>query len=123
MIHLVSGKALVAKLIPMRPILCVVVGDITSSVIGLALTDSYLGSASPLEHCGTASAQTLTDVLHRAIRLHKPGGLAFGLPMKDYSKSPTIRNNDDEVVLCERATFLRQLQNRYARNAFTVCWL
>lgn len=128
MIHLVSGKALVAKLIPMRPILCVVLGEVPS-VMGLALTDPYLGSARPLlEHCcGTASTKTVNDVLHCAIRLCKPGGLAFALPMNDHSKSPATRTNDDELVLYQRAAFLRQLRgvplNQTMSDSMMACFI
>lgn len=113
MIHLVPAKALIAKLTPMRPILCVVVtGNTTkkmkknsllriddSAAVGFALSDPYLGSASPLPSvvAQTAAENDVKDDIYRAIRLHKPGGLAFAFPMKavDYFRGNDLSDRHD----------------------------
>jgi RNase H-fold protein (predicted Holliday junction resolvase) len=116
MIQLVPAKTLIAKLTPMRPILCLVAVGGADESVGFALTDSYLGSASPLPHYAAAASTTTksaNDDFQRAVRLHKPGGVAFALPMKDrnndqYPESATI---DCELVLDQRAALLRHLQD------------
>ena len=69
-----SPNVLLAKLTPMRSVLCIV--GCSREVFGLALSDPYLGSARPLEDASDLSA------VNAAIDDHGVGALAFALPMQ-----------------------------------------
>ena len=85
--YMPTGSEFLAKLPPMKSVLCIVVSSTMSDKnddfsIGTAISDPYLGYATPLETFSTRS--TSSDIysnLKEILLEHKPGGLAFGLPM------------------------------------------
>jgi RNase H-fold protein (predicted Holliday junction resolvase) len=68
-----QSRLLLAKLPPLKSIMCIVWNN--KGMLGTAMSDPYLGFASPL-----ASVPTIAEV-EQLIQEYKPRGLAFGLPM------------------------------------------
>jgi RNase H-fold protein (predicted Holliday junction resolvase) len=83
--YIPTGSEFLAKLPPMKSVLCIVVsptvGDKKADwMIGTAISDPYLGYATPLETVSTTST-SISSNLMKLVLEYKPGGLAFGLPM------------------------------------------
>mmetsp|Transcript_11037 Transcript_11037/g.13053 ORF Transcript_11037/g.13053 Transcript_11037/m.13053 type:complete len:157 (-) Transcript_11037:61-531(-) len=76
-----QSRLLLAKLPPLKSIMCIIQSQ--EGTLGTALSDPYLGFATPL-----ASIPTITEV-EKLIQEHKPGGLLFGLPVATSSKATT----------------------------------
>lgn len=82
---LLSAETMLARLTPLKPILCVVAQ--TSSYYGLAVSDAYLGSARPLP-----SVASLHD-LEEACWAENAGALTLALPLS--GDVPTAENIRD----------------------------
>ena len=78
---LLSAETMLARLTPMKPILCVVAQ--TPSYYGLAVSDPYLGSAAPLP-----CVSSLTD-LEEACLDQGVGALTLALPLQEVSDAHT----------------------------------
>jgi RNase H-fold protein (predicted Holliday junction resolvase) len=83
-----QSRLLLAKLPPLKSIMCVVRNN--KGMLGTAMSDPYLGFASPL-----ASVPTIAEV-EQLIQEHKPGGLAFGLPMAAMTTTTTTTHPPDD---------------------------
>ena len=82
-----NSKQLLARLPPLKSIMCIVRSK--EGMLGTALSDPYLGFATPL-----ASITSIVEI-NLLIEEHRPGGLLFGASTK-YAASRVLR---DEIIL------------------------
>jgi len=81
-----------AKLPPLKSIMCIIRSQ--EGALGTALSDPYLGFASPL-----VSIQTIVEV-DQLIQEHRPGGLLFGITMStNVSTCDASRAHRDKIML------------------------
>jgi hypothetical protein len=85
-----ESRWLLAKLTPMKSILCIVRSH--QGIFGTAISDPYLGFASPL-----ASVKTLSEV-EGVIQAHKPGALALGWSMNPHQSLVDRRLHRDRLL-------------------------
>lgn len=82
---LIAAKSMLAKLTPLKPIMCVVVSHHNPSLYGLAVSDAYLGSARPLP-----AVAGLHDLEHAVEQVDGGiGGLLLGLPLVRNQNNPS----------------------------------
>ena len=114
---LLSAEAMLARLTPLKPILCVVAH--TSSYFGLAVSDAYLGHAKPLpavaslhdleEACfeQAVGALTLALPLHGVVDVHTADSIRDGLYYKLLhddrlnARVPLLTTIDEQVTIQE----------------------
>ena len=89
---LLKSTLLLSKIPPTKPILCIVKQGQTG-IIGTAISDPYLGFASPLE-----SVKRICDV-EDIVSTVKPGALAFGKSYDGIEIDPTVLNHPWKVSL------------------------
>jgi len=117
---IMESRLLLSKLTPMKPILCIVTR--ADGQIGSALSDAYLGYATPLqtvmvpsgplsvEDAAPSSRMTepqevsprIVASIEPIIQEHRPGAIAFGLPLKRYGKQPHLQSakNCEATLFC-----------------------
>lgn len=81
-VELLTPKLFIARLTPLKPILFIVPTE--RGRLGIALSDPYLGYSIPVASFDTAQQ---VDAIIRDVR---PGGLAFGLPLKTTRRNRVI---------------------------------
>jgi hypothetical protein len=85
-----ESRWLLAKLTPMKSIMCIVRSH--QGIFGTAISDPYLGFASPLASVATASE------VERVIQEHKPGALALGWSMHPHQSLVDRRMHRDRLL-------------------------
>lgn len=80
---IISPGILISRVTPMKPILCIVAGQ---KSIGMALSDAYLGSASPLDSIAGE------ERIHEAVCEYNVGALAFALAMRPDTNGDRFRS-------------------------------
>jgi RNase H-fold protein (predicted Holliday junction resolvase) len=97
-----SPTAMLVKLVPMKSILCIV--RRSPSTFGIAISDPYLGHASPLQDVSNER-----DV-ESTIAENGIGALLLALPMTRTTENDTRDNDNDNANVMQQRTLLLQHQ-------------